>query len=150
MEPEVQHTVVRMTESEEGDDNGDEEEDIPAVPVADMGGDEEPKKRGRPSGASRTSTPAKAAGKTPRSAKSTKSSKSAAATPSAASKKRKASDKADVEPAAKRTVSSGRAAASAAADAITEGSAKRHRAPNGSAKAVRICPMIYMFLSHYY
>ncbi|KAK7743571.1 hypothetical protein SLS53_004106 [Cytospora paraplurivora] len=98
------------------DDSTAMEDDVPAPVGA--------KKRGRPSlAASRTSTPAK----TPKSARS-------AITSSASGPKRKATDSTE-EPSSKRP---SRATAAVAQDAIKESSKKRPRAPNGSAKVVKV------------
>lgn len=133
MKEEVAQTVVRMDNEDEDDDNDEEDDDadlengrvtespVPEAPM-DVPAPVSAKKAGRPSkGASRVSTPAK----TPKSA-----------TKAVRGRKRKAEEDAE-EPAAKRS-GRGRATAAAAREGIKEASKKRARAPNGTAKEVRL------------
>lgn len=132
--PNAQGTVVRLGDEPVDEPEVNDDEDAPAAPVAPMGL-EKPASKKKGGRASKGATPAKSTAKTPQKAtaktpKSTKLTK----TPSSAtaSKKRKAPEAPIATPPAKR--GGGRAAASNAAAAIKESTAKRARAPNGTAK----------------
>ena len=128
--PNVQGTVVRLGHEPVDEPEVNDDEDAPA-------GLEKPASKKKGGRASKGATPAKSTAKTPQKAtaktpKSTKLTK----TPSSAtaSKKRKAPEAPIAAPPAKR--GGGRAAASNAAAAIKKSTAKRARAPNGTAKPV--------------
>lgn len=117
----VDASVVRLEDGENGvaqESESDEDEDGKDDELPAEMEETAPKKRGRASLAAATPKATPKAKATPK---------------SSGGKKRKADDAAE-EPAAKR--GRGRATAAAASSAIKASSAKRARAPNGSAKAV--------------